>query len=209
VIILWKVSVVRSDRSDIDEVVEIMSTGFFADPVCHWIFPDESERKALHPHFFRPFVEEAYADGEVYLTDDRAGASLWLPVDVSVHAEAPDLAAMFEDSVGPSSAARIGAFGIRSAANHPTSVNHDYLPFIAVRPESQGAGRGRALLDHRHAWLDEQDRPAYLEASNLRSAKLYERLDYLRLPVTTDMPDGPSLYPMWRKPARRKFSAPR
>ena len=195
-----KVNVIRSDRSDIDEVVTIMSTGFFDDPVCRWFFPDENEREARHPAFFQPFVEEAYVKGEVYMTDDRAGAALWLPVDVSAHAQDSDLAAMFENSVGPSSAARIGVFGVRAAATHPTSVDHDYLPFIAVRPELQGTGRGAALLNHRHAWLDEQGRPAYLTASNERSAKLYERLGYLRLPVTIDMPDGPSLYPMWRTP---------
>jgi GNAT superfamily N-acetyltransferase len=200
VVLMSKVSVVRSDSSDIDEVVDIMSTGFFGDPVCRWFFPDESERAAQHAAFFQPFVEEAYAKGEVYMTEDRAGAALWLPVDVSVHAQDPDLAEMFENSVGPSSAARIGVFGVRAAALHPTSADHDYLPFIAVRPEQQGAGRGAALLDHRHAWLDEQGRAAYLTASNQRSAKLYERLGYLRLPVTMDMPDGPSLYPMWRTP---------
>jgi GNAT superfamily N-acetyltransferase len=177
-----------------------MSTGFFNDPVCRWFFPGESEREAQHPPFFRPFIEEAYGTGEVYMTDDRAGAALWLPVDVSAHAEDSDLAAMFENSLGPSSAARIGVFGVRSAAIHPTSVDHDYLPFVAVRPERQGAGRGAALLSHRHAWLDEQGRPAYLTASNQRSAKLYERLGYQRLPATIDMPDGPSLYPMWRSP---------
>ncbi|GAA3054787.1 GNAT family N-acetyltransferase [Pseudonocardia yunnanensis] len=197
---LSKVCVVRSDRSDVGEVVDIMSTAFFDDPVCRWFFPDERQRETQHPPFFWPLVEEAYTNGEVYLTDDRAGAALWLPVDVSAHTRPPDLARMYEDSVGPSSAARIGVFGALNAAIHPTSINHDYLPFIAVRPEWQGSGRGAALLDHRHAWLDEHSRPAYLTASNQRSAKLYERLGYRRLAGTIDMPDGPSLYPMWRNP---------
>jgi GNAT superfamily N-acetyltransferase len=195
-----KINVVRSNRADVDEVVEVMSTGLFGDPVIRWFFPDLSERDAQLRHFFQPFVEEAYAEGEVHLTDDRMGAALWLPVDVSAHAHAEDLAAMFEDSVGAPSAARIGAFGVRAAATHPTSVNHEYLPFVAVRPERQGAGLGAAMLDHRHTRLDEQGRPAYLTASNQRSAMLYERLGYHRLPVTIDLPEGPSLYPMWREP---------
>jgi GNAT superfamily N-acetyltransferase len=195
-----KVGVVRSNRADVDEVVDVMSTGFFNDPVIRWFFPDVRERDAQLRLFFQPFVVEAYAEGEVHLTDDRAGAALWLPVDVSAHAQAEDLAAMFEESVGATCAARIGVFGVRAAATHPGSVNHDYLPFVAVRPEGQGAGRGAALLHHRHARLDEQGRPAYLTASNRRSAKLYERLGYHRLPIAIDLPEGPSLYPMWREP---------
>jgi GNAT superfamily N-acetyltransferase len=194
----WRV--VRSDRSDVGEVVDIMSTAFFDDPVCRWLFPDELRRETQHPPFFWPLVEEAYAKGEVHLTDDRAGAALWLPVDVSVRARTPDLARMFEVSVGSSSAARIGLFGERSAELHPTAADHDYLPFIGVRPEWQGTGRGTALLNQRHTWLDRHGRAAYLTASNQRSAKLYERLGYRRLPGTLDMPDGPSLYPMWRDP---------
>ena len=58
------VSVIRSDRPDVDDVVNIMSTGFFNDPVCRWFSPDESEREARHPPFFRPFVEEADAKGD-------------------------------------------------------------------------------------------------------------------------------------------------
>ncbi|MCH6171027.1 GNAT family N-acetyltransferase [Pseudonocardia alaniniphila] len=185
-----------------------MSTAFFDDPVCRWFFPDEAQRETQHPPFFWPLVEVAYAHGEVYLTDDRTGAALWLPVDVSAcRTRTPDIARMFEGSVGRSSAARIGALGARSAEIHPMSINHDYLPLIAVRPEWQGTGHGAALLDHRHAALDQRGRAAYLTASNQRSAKFYERFGYRRLAVTIDVPGGPSLYPMWRNPVSPDLEA--
>jgi hypothetical protein len=57
------------------------------------------------------------------------------------------------------------------------------------------------LVRDRLAALDSQGLPTYLEASNRDSARLYERLGYKRLDRTTDMPGGPSLYPMWRNPA--------
>jgi len=56
------------------------------------------------------------------------------------------------------------------------------------------------LLRDRLTALDEQGVPAYLEASSLDSARLYERLGFRRLAQTTDIPGGPSLYPMWRDP---------
>src|ERR1700734_2605859 len=103
--------------------------------------------------------------------------------------------------IGEDYAKRIAAFDERSTANHPDHEDHFYLPFIAVRPQFFGHGIGTALLRDRLAALDSQGLPTYLEASNCDSARLYERLGYKRLDRTTDMPDGPSLYPMWRDPA--------
>jgi ribosomal protein S18 acetylase RimI-like enzyme len=88
-----------------------------------------------------------------------------------------------------------------STANHPDHEDHFYLPFIAVRPQFFGRGIGTALMCDRLAALDGQGLPTYLEASNRDSARLYERLGYKRLDRTTDMPGGPSLYPMWRNAA--------
>ena len=70
-----------------------------------------------------------------------------------------------------------------------------------MRPEHHGQGIGSALLRGKLRELDQAGSAAYLEASSLRNAALYERLGFERRPVTLDLPDGPSLYPMWRKPA--------
>jgi ribosomal protein S18 acetylase RimI-like enzyme len=86
------------------------------------------------------------------------------------------------------------------AATHPRTEFHAYLPFIGVDPRAQGRGIGGALLAARVRELDAARRPAYLEATTLRSAALYERYGFERLPFTVDLPAGPSLYPMWRKP---------
>lgn len=94
-------------------------------------------------------------------------------------------------------------FDARSSANHPTHAGHYYLPFIAVRPDRHGTGIGTALLRDRLSILDRQRIPSYLEASSERSARLYERLGFTRLERTTDLPGGPSLYPMWREPAAK------
>jgi GNAT superfamily N-acetyltransferase len=196
------VSIVRAGEADADEVTSVLATGFLKDPVSSWIFPDEAERERLHPDFFRPFVELTLAEGEICTTADRAAVALWLPVDVTAHGEEPDLKALYEPLLGAYYADRIGAFDVRSSANHPTHTNHHYLPFIAVRPDRLGEGLGTALLSDRLTDLDERGVPSYLEASNERSAKLYARLGYTRLDVTTDLPGGPSLYPMWREPGR-------
>jgi ribosomal protein S18 acetylase RimI-like enzyme len=193
--------IVRADETDAEAIITILSTGFQNDPVSRWIFPDDDARERLHPDFFRPFVEMALEEGEIYTTEDLSGAALWFPVTASEHADQPGMGELYEPILGADYASRIAAFDERSAANHPDHADHWYLPFIAVRPQLFGQGIGTAMLRDRLAELDREGIPTYLEASNRDSSRLYERLGYKRQAKTTDMPDGPSLYPMWRAPA--------
>jgi ribosomal protein S18 acetylase RimI-like enzyme len=194
--------IVRADETDADAIITILSTGFQNDPVSRWLFPDDDARARLHPEFFGPFVHMVLEDGEIYTTEDRSGTALWLPVTAHAHhEEQPGLGELYEPILGADYATRIAAFDERSTANHPDHEDHFYLPFIAVRPQFFGQGIGTALVRDRLDALDSQGVPSYLEASNRDSARLYERLGYERLDRTTDMPGGPSLYPMWRYPA--------
>ncbi|HTU06929.1 MAG TPA: GNAT family N-acetyltransferase [Trebonia sp.] len=204
-----KVNVVRADASDADKLTDVLSVAFQEDPVSKWLFPDDVERERINPLFFRPFVDMTLEEGEIYTTDDRVAAALWLPVDVAEHADPPDLGELFAPILGPVYAARVAAFDKRSTANHPTHASHYYLPFIGVQPDQHGHGIGAALLRDRLTALDEQGVPAYLEASSLDSARLYERLGFRRLGQTTDIPGAPSLYPMWRDPEANSPSTAR
>ena len=195
--------IVRADETDADEIITILSAGFQNDPVCRWLFPDDDARERLHPEFFGPIVQMTLEDGEIYTTEDRSGTALWLPATAH-HEDQPGLGELYEPILGADYAKRIAAFDERSTANHPHHEDHFYLPFIAVRPQFFDQGIGTALLRDRLAALDSQGLPTYLEASNRDSARLYERLGYKRLDRTTDMPGGPSLYPMWRNPAQPK-----
>ena len=192
--------IVRADETDAGAIITILSTGFQNDPVSRWLFPDDDARERLHPEFFGLFVKMALEDGEIYTTEDRTGTALWFPVTAH-HEDQPGLGELYQPILGADYAKRIADFDERSTANHPDHEDHFYLPFIAVRPQLSGQGIGTALLRDRLAALDSQGLPTYLEASNRDSARLYERLGYKRLDRTTDMPGGPSLYPMWRNPA--------
>ncbi|MGW0432676.1 GNAT family N-acetyltransferase [Micromonospora sp. NPDC003197] len=187
--------------AELDELTTVLATAFLADPVSGWIFPDADERALRHPAFFRPAIEHAMAEGLVHTTTDLAGVALWLNVDVTVPAASDDqLAKQFEALIGAAPAGRFRILDELMATHHPHHADHQYLPFIAVRPDRQGHGIGAALLRYRFDQLDEAGQPAYLEASTARNAALYERLGFTRLPVTLDLPAGPTLYPMWRDP---------
>lgn len=197
----WQGEVRRASRDDVQVVTTILAEAFMRDPVSGWIFPDEAHRAQAHPAFFGEFVALALEAGEVHLAGDGAGATLWLPADGSeAGGEEPDLLATLEPTIGTEAAKRFAVLDGLMTANHPEQP-HWYLPFIAVHPDQHGRGVGSALLRHQLTRLDELGSAAYLEASSPRNAALYERHGFGRREVTLDLPDGPSLYPMWRDPA--------
>ena len=83
---------------------------------------------------------------------------------------------------------------------HPTEP-HWYLAFVCTSPELQGRGYGRSLILDMIGRCDAEKLPAYLEATSERNRSLYERLGF-RLTHQIDLPGGPSLWGMWREPAR-------
>jgi len=84
---------------------------------------------------------------------------------------------------------------------HPHDRPHWYLNVIATVPHRQGHGLGAEALRPVLERCDAEKIPAYLESSNPRNMTLYRRhgFDDVGRP-TIDLPDGPSLYPMWREP---------
>jgi ribosomal protein S18 acetylase RimI-like enzyme len=78
-----------------------------------------------------------------------------------------------------------------------------YLAFIGVVPRMQGAGIGSALLRQTLLRTDAAGASAYLENSNPRNLKLYERAGFCVLREIKARTDAPPVYAMWR-PARKR-----
>ena len=80
--------------------------------------------------------------------------------------------------------------------NHPQE-KHFYLAFIAVAPRLQGLGLGGALLDATLKRADAARMPAYLENSNPKNTRLYERAGFVT-GKSISPPGAPPLIAMWR-----------
>ena len=84
---------------------------------------------------------------------------------------------------------------------HPHDRPHWYLNAIATVPQRQGRGLGARALQPVLERCAVDGTAAYLESSNPRNMSLYRRHgfdDVGRTPI--QLPDGPSIYPMWRDP---------
>jgi ribosomal protein S18 acetylase RimI-like enzyme len=191
----------RVEHADADAVTDVLATAFLEDPVSTWLFPDRTVRERLHAPFFRVFVDLVLEGGQIYTVGDFAGVTLWLAVDPAQPEEEGDLGPLFAEAVGADNAARFAVLDAIMTKNHPHHEAHAYLPFVAVRPGRQSVGAGTALLRHRFAELDATGQSAYLEASSPRNEALYARLGFEAMSVSLDLPNGPSLQPMWRKPS--------
>src|SRR4051794_17747414 len=193
-------------EADAPAVAAMMDAAFREDPISVWLYPEPADRARLHPAFFDWHVRAAVRDGHGWATHNLAAAMLWYDVPAGPSATEPvdELQERFLAQLDEFHADRVATFLKLTDAAHPRTQSHAYLPFIAVAGHRQGRGLGTALLRWRLSILDTAGVPAYLEASNLRNAELYARLSFRPCGEPIGLPDGPSLYPMWRPPMQAR-----
>lgn len=193
----------RASARDNSQVIRVLSEGFVTDPVFAWMFPEPTTRPYYTRRFFEILAPTIVELGETDINETGNTVGLWLSVDPATPPD-PDadaaLTSQLAEACGPHME-RLGTIVELMEQAHPHDEAHAYLNFVSTLPESQGQGLGRRLLEERLAEIDAEGRPAYLEATTLRSAKLYESLGFQYMPRKIDLPWGPSMYPMWRNPA--------
>ncbi|WP_338700344.1 GNAT family N-acetyltransferase [Streptomyces sp. Q6] len=220
----------RAEQSDRDLVVRLLDDAFMDDPVSGWVFPGEEYRRARHAGLMGVFTDATLADGYIDLVDDSAAVALWMEMPDEPHQahephdsheanasdevdgspESAELAALAEKELAEQAAAvraavdpdneRVEQIARLTAGIHPVGRAHVYLWMIGVVPGRQGEGLGTALMAPVLERCDREGLPVYLEASNPRSRALYERLGFVCTGTALDLPDGPTLWPMWREP---------
>jgi GNAT superfamily N-acetyltransferase len=189
----------HADETDTDALSQVIAEAFFDQPPSRWLVEDPANRRAIFPGYFRLYVEHALACGLVQTTPDRDAVALWLPAGPGAPDPPNGYSTRLAATTG-SLVARFEAFDAALEASHPAALPHQHLTILAVRPGRQGHGTGTALLTARHATLDAEGIPAFLEASSPDSRRLYLWLGYADYGPRIELPGGPALYPMWRQP---------
>jgi GNAT superfamily N-acetyltransferase len=187
---------------DVARVGLALSRAFQDDPVMEWGLPDRDRRREVLPGFFTIFAGAFQRHGHVHRTADGTGAALWVPPGVAPVGddEAEAFGAALQEVVGPD-AERMFVISELLDENHP----HEpvwYVNFMGVEPAGQGRGIGSALLEHVLVDADRNGEQAYLDATSMRNRRLYEQHGFVATGELR-LPDGPSLWQMWRDPQRR------
>jgi ribosomal protein S18 acetylase RimI-like enzyme len=193
--------IIREAKPDeVPAVIDVLSAAFQDDPVSSWLLSDPDRRRAVHPLFFKVFIEIGLdVGGDLYVTDDVSAALFSLPGDSGD--DDGDFLAMF-DFLTDEERAKFGLLMAVMGDSHQVDVPHLHPQFLGVRPGVQEQGLGGAVFGHRLALLDAEDLPSYIEASTARSPRLYERLGYRHVGEPFAPPGGALMYPMWREPRR-------
>ncbi|MFD3733222.1 GNAT family N-acetyltransferase [Streptomyces sp. NPDC058632] len=197
------VAIRTAGDGDRELVVRLLDEAFRDDPVSGWVFPGAEYRRTTHHRLMGAFTDIVLAAGRVDVTEDGSACALWMSMQADDHGggdpaddEGP---AQVRRAVDPENE-RVEMIGRLTAGVHPTGRAHEYLWMIGVAPGRQGEGLGTALIGSVLDRCDREGRPAYLEASSVRSRLLYERLGFAPAGEPLPLPDGPHMWPMWREP---------
>jgi GNAT superfamily N-acetyltransferase len=188
----------KAAAADLPAVVETLSAAFQEDPFMSWWIPDPQRRSEILPRCFELIVDITHPHDELYTTDPLPVATaVWVPPGRQPAGEqAQEVVGWYLDVAEETADRLVAALELMDAA-HPAEP-HAYLFLLGARPNWQGRGLGSALL---HAVLDRCDTdgtPAYLEATSTDNVRLYQRHGF-ELTGEIGLPDGPSLWPMWRE----------
>lgn len=174
-----------------------MAHAFLDDPFVSYLVPDQEVRVRRLPDMFALLFKLGSRFGACDVTIGLESAALWRPPGTwhiplyQYLTNGPRLLGIF----GRHALHAMAAMD-RLERRHPREP-HWYLQAIGTDPAYQGRGYGGVLLRHRLATVDAAGLPAYLEASKEANVPLYENFGFA-LTGEIKMPDGPTLYPMWR-----------
>ena len=180
-------SVVAATPAQRDAVVHTLTLAFAGDPVNRWYLPDADRFLTYFPQIVASFIDQSIAAGACFVTEDLAGAALWLPPGVSGDDAAME--AIVAQAAPPEVLAPMGDLFAQFENYHPHDDDLWYLPLIGVDPGHQGKGVGGALMKHALAIIDAAGALSYLESSTPKNVPLYERHGFeamVRLPFARD-----------------------
>jgi ribosomal protein S18 acetylase RimI-like enzyme len=194
----------RATMDDAAALARLFAAAFTTDPVMDWIArPGAQRARALEQFFFWLMRVRAIPFGEVWMAPDASVCAAWLPPDAPASPggflEQMRLMPMFVRLCGFPRLMRGSAMGDAMEKHHPHDP-HYYLAFVAVAPRLQGLGLGGAILEATMKRVDEGKSAAYLENSNPKNTRLYERMGFVAK-KSISPPGAPPLIAMWR-PAR-------
>jgi GNAT superfamily N-acetyltransferase len=190
-------------RADVRSLSAVLARAFHDDPVMVYVLPDAKARTRALPPMFATLTRRHFMSrggSEVASRDgDIGAATLWDPPGQRKSSRWESLLMM------PAMAWHFRSRGRQTQAlgrvmeeAHPEEP-HWYLMVIGSDPTVRGAGFGQALMRSRLDRCDGERAPAYLEASKVELLPYYSRFGFEQIGVI-QIPDGPTMWPMWRAP---------
>jgi len=193
-----QVTIRHIPASESQAAVSVLASAFLDDPLTVWSSPDADVRREFNHSLEAINVRCAIQRGHAYEMTDGSAVALWVSPGVELLDEAAigEVAEIIR-SADPARASFVFEGFLKILAAQPKEP-HFHLTDIGVAPEAQGRGLGSRLLRDGLDHCDRYGCPAYLEATSTASAALYRRHGF-EVVQEIELPDGPTLFGMWRK----------
>ena len=186
--------------ADADQLAATLARAFHDDPLICFILNDEGTRAAKMPKLFRLLFKLGLPHGACDVTEGYEAAALWRPPNEweipwwQYITNGADFLGLF----GIGGGLRVMSTMDVIEKRHPHEP-HWYLQAIGTDTQKQGKGFGGIVIRRGLAKADAAGMPAYLESSKETNIPIYQSFG-VEVTGEIKLPDGPTLWPMWRNP---------
>jgi len=183
--------------ADAERLSQTLASAFHDDPFMAYLLRDAARRRGKMPALFRLIFKLGLPYGGCLVTSGYEAAALWRPPGKweiplwQYITNAPAFIELFGGDIPHV----LKAMDIIEK-KHPHTP-HWYLQVLGTETVKQGRGYAGLLMRHQLAIADAHGLPAHLESSKESNIPVYASYGF---EVTGEivMPNGPTLYPMWR-----------
>lgn len=199
----------RLELDELPEARDCMVSGFAADPLYRWLYPEETSRPGMVGDVVDLVLGGAIGTGSAWVLSDPDGivaVAALTEHGVGLIDEEAQAAyrQLLEHQIGRSRTADAFA-GMAACAAHEPREAHDTLHILAVQGSRQGEGLGTILLQPLLARCDQRGHLVHLDSSSERNVRFYNRL---RFAVTGEVkvPGGGPVMRTMARPAQAPSS---
>lgn len=188
-------------RADAVQCVGTAMRAFAKDPVTNWLAREDEKRASSLAEVLTRGFHDSVAAGTAYTAGpDCAAVAMWYPP--GAHPSMP-FTSFVRYVGGWRRLPKLLEFSKRITATASKVPPSYYLFILAVEPTLQQHGLGTALVAPMLARADAEGVGCYLENSNPRNLRFYERLGFVAQGNVLGKPGEPVMLAMWRAPPPR------
>ncbi|SHE58145.1 GNAT family N-acetyltransferase [Streptoalloteichus hindustanus] len=184
---------------DLPAIAETLADAFDGNAWTRWTVAADDHRQRIRALQLLHVEKLGLPFGRVWVAQGGSAVAVWMPPEPRVpeHVWA-ELGPRVEELQGERASFAAAADVLCEA--HKPAEPHWWLATVGVRPDLQGRGLGTAALKAGLVEVDRSGQPAFLETSDERNVRLYQRLGF-EVTAELDIPGGgPHTWFMRREP---------
>ena len=186
-------------KEQVEAAPKALSNAFHLDPLQTYTFPDEEERRAFSPEHFTAALTYGMKFGEVLVTENIEGASIWLKpgeTEITPERAAEGGFAELPGKIGQGAFDRFFTAFEYAEKFHKKDMTeaHWYTMVLGVDPAFQRKGHGRALLEPILERSRADKIPVYLETAQPANVSFYKNMVFDVLRELTEPNIGLSMW---------------